>query len=141
MEGAQVKYLLDTATWLNHAMLPGVIPPSIRRLIDEDEAKGLCSVSLLEAAILHRLGRLGLQGSLDEFFRQAITQDVELLELTPAVAAATNALPRDFLGDPFDRTIAATAKVLRLTLITPDKRIRDSGFCPTEYYPFKPSMP
>jgi PIN domain nuclease of toxin-antitoxin system len=36
---------------------------------------------------------------------------VELLELTPVGAAATNALPRDFQGDPFDRTIAATAKV------------------------------
>jgi PIN domain nuclease of toxin-antitoxin system len=76
---------------------------------------------------------------LKDFFRQAITQDVELLELTPAVAAATNDLPGDFQGDPFDRTITATARVLELTLITPDKKIRDSGCCRTEYYPFKPS--
>lgn len=135
-----MKYVLDTATWLNAALLPGVIPASVKRLIDEDEAKGLCSVSLLEAAILYRLGRLGLRGPLDDFFRQAITQDVELLELTPAVAAATNDLPREFQGDPFDRTIAATAKVLKLTLITPDRRIRESGFCKVEYYPFKPGM-
>lgn len=134
-----MTFLLDTATWLNYALLPAVVPANIRRLLDGVETKGLCSISLLEAAILHRLGRSGIQGPLQDFFSRAVADDVEVLDLTPAVAAATNDLPRAFQGDPFDRTIAATAKVLNLTLITPDKQIRDAGFCKVQFYPFKPS--
>ena len=57
MERYAVKYLLDTAPWINGVTLPQVLPPRIRRLLDNDEMKGLCSVSLLETAILHRLAR------------------------------------------------------------------------------------
>jgi hypothetical protein len=35
--------------------------------------------------------------------------DVRVLELTPAIAVKTNDLSDDFHGDPFDRTIVATA--------------------------------
>jgi PIN domain nuclease of toxin-antitoxin system len=62
-----------------------------------------------------------------------------LLEITPAIATATNDLPDTFPGDPFDRVIAATARVLDLTLITPDAAIRDAKFCKIEFYPFHPS--
>jgi PIN domain nuclease of toxin-antitoxin system len=134
-----MHYLLDTATWANSATTPAVIPDRVRKLIASSEQKGICSVSLLECAIHHRLGRLEFKGSLEDFFSMALTRDVDLLELTPAIAAATNQLPADFPGDPFDRTIAATAKVLNLVLITPDPQIRDSGFCQVEFYPFKPS--
>lgn len=44
-----------------------------------------------------------------------------------------------FQGDPFDRTIVATASVLKLTLITADPAIRDADRCAVEYYPFKPT--
>lgn len=133
-----MKYLLDTAPWINGVTLPEAIPPRIRRLVDTTERKGLCRVSLLEAAILHRLGRLTLDGTLPDFFAAGLSQDVELLELTPTIAARTNELPEDFPGDPFDRTIIATAAVLDLTLITTDPAIRDAGACAVEYYPFKP---
>jgi PIN domain nuclease of toxin-antitoxin system len=139
MEGHVLIYLLDTATWINYALMPAVFPARIKKLLDEGEPKGLCSISLLETAILHRLGRLALNGPLHDFFASAIAQDVELLELTPAVAAATNELPKMFQGDPFDRTITATAKTLSLILITPDDQIRDAACCRVEYYPFKPS--
>jgi PIN domain nuclease of toxin-antitoxin system len=132
-------HLLDTATLANNALTPQVLPERIRRLLDTDEVKGLCGVSLLELAIHHRRGRLKLKGTLDDFFASSLASDIEVLDLTPAIAVATNDLPDDFPGDPFDRTIAATAHVLNLTLITPDPEIRDSGFCRVEFYPFKPS--
>ena len=53
------------------------------------------------------------------------------------IAARTNDLPADFPGDPFDRTIIATAAVLNLTLVTTDPIIRDARACAVEYYPFK----
>jgi len=141
MEGAGVRYLLDTAPWINGVTLPEVLPPRIRRLLGTSEPKGLCSVSLLEAAILHRLRRLELDGTLVQFFAVGLSLDVRLLELTPAIAARTNELAPNFPGDPLDRTIVATAAVLGLTLITADPGLRAAGACAVEYYPFKPRRP
>ena len=132
-----MKYLLDTAPWVNGVTLPSVLPPRIRRIIEVEERIGLCSVSLLETAILYRLGRLEFEGAISDFFAAGLSADLRLLDLTPAVAAATNDLPRDFPGDPFDRTIVATAVALNLTLITADTAIRDAKVCAVEYYPFR----
>jgi PIN domain nuclease of toxin-antitoxin system len=134
-----MRYLLDTAPWANHALMPWIVPPRIRKLLDTTEVKGLCSVSLLECAIHHRRGRLQLKGTLSEFFERGLAADIELLDLTPGIAAATNALPESFPNDPFDRVIVATAKVMNLTLVTCDRAIRDVRFCKVEFYPFKPS--
>jgi PIN domain nuclease of toxin-antitoxin system len=139
MEGVGLKYLLDTAPWINGVALPHILPERVRRLMETEETKGLCSVSLLETAILYRLGRLELQGTLPQFFEAGLSADLQLLELTPAIAAKTNELSRNFHGDPFDRTIVATAATLNLTLITTDSAIRDAKACAVEYYPFKPS--
>jgi PIN domain nuclease of toxin-antitoxin system len=138
MEAAAVTYLLDTAVWINGVTLPGSIPRRIRRLLEGPAAKGLCQVSLLETAILSRLGRLTLEGTLQEFFTVGLSGDVALIDVTPAIAAGTNALPSSFPGDPFDRTIISTAAALNLTLITTDRAIRDAEACAVEYYPFKP---
>ena len=134
-----MRCLLDTAAWANSVLMPEVIPARIRKFLDGPETKGLCSVSLMECATHHRRGRLQLGGPLAEFFECGLAADIELLELTPEIAAATNDLPENFPGDPFDRIIAATAKVMNLTLITSDAAIRDAQFCRVEFYPFKPS--
>jgi PIN domain nuclease of toxin-antitoxin system len=139
MERAGVRYLLDTAPWINGVTMPEALPPRVRRLLGAAEGNGLCSVSLLETAILHRLGRLQFDGTLTEFFAAGLAVDVQVLELTPAIAARTNDLPQGFPGDPFDRTIVATAAVLNLTLITADPAIRAARACAVEYYPFKPA--
>jgi PIN domain nuclease of toxin-antitoxin system len=133
-----VKYLLDTSVWVNRTLVPEVIPVRIRTLL-RGEVCGVCSISYLETAILHRLNRLDLEGSLEDFFAVAHGQDIESVELTPKIARLTNDLPEDFPGDPFDRTIAATARALKLILVTADRKIRDAGFCEVEFYPFKPS--
>jgi PIN domain nuclease of toxin-antitoxin system len=137
VEGTQVKYLLDTAPWINGVTLPETLPPRIRQLLADADQKGLCSVSLLETAILHRLGRLKFEGALTDFFSVGLSRDLRLLDLTPMIAAGTNQLPDDFPGDPFDRTIIATAAALNLTLVTTDPVIRDAEACAVEYYPFK----
>ncbi len=139
MERLAVRYLLDTAPWINGVTIPDVLPPHIRRLLTATETKSLCSISLLEAAILYRLGRLDIEGTLSQFFAAGLSADLQVLELTPAIAVKTNELSRDFPGDPFDRTIVATAAALNLKLITADPAIRDAKMCAVEYYPFKPS--
>jgi PIN domain nuclease of toxin-antitoxin system len=135
-----VIYLLDTATWANSVTRPAVLPERIRKILRKpEEMKGLSSVSLLECAIHHRRGRLEFQGSLQDFFAAGLGRDIELIDITADIAVATNDLPRNFTGDPFDRAIAATARVLNLRLVTPDPVIRDAQFCKVEYYPFHPS--
>lgn len=134
-----MKHLLDTAAWINGVTLPEVLPQRVRRLLATEETKGLCDISLLEAATLFRLGRLKFTGPITELFSVGLSSDLQLLALTPAIAAKTNDLGPDFQGDPFDRTIVATAVVHDLILITADSAIRDAGVCRVEYYPFKPS--
>lgn len=133
-----MRYLLDTAPWINGVTIPEVFPQRIRRLLASTETKGLCSISLLEAAILYRLGRLDIDGTLPQFFAAGLSADLQVLELTPAIAVKTNDLSGDFPGDPFDRTIVATAAALNLKLITADPAIREAKMCAVEYYPFKP---
>jgi PIN domain nuclease of toxin-antitoxin system len=137
MEGTGLKHLLDTAVWINGVTMPETLPPRIRRLLLTEEPKGLSSVTLLETAILYRLGRFTTEAALPAFFSAALSSDLRLLELTAAIAAHTNELPAGFQGDPFDRAIVATAAVLNLTLITTDRAIRDARACSVEYYPFR----
>jgi PIN domain nuclease of toxin-antitoxin system len=139
MERPGLKYLLDTAPWANDVLTPEIVPARIKNLLDNLEHKGLCSISLLECAILHQRGRLLLNTPLEDFFKRGLAADVEVLELTPEIASAVSGMPENFHGDPFDRVIAATAKVMNLTLITCDAAIRDARFCKVEFYPFKPS--
>jgi PIN domain nuclease of toxin-antitoxin system len=119
--------------------MPGVLPRRIQHLLGSAETKYLCSISLLETAILYRLGRFNIPGTLLEFFSTSTVADLEIVELTPAIAAKTNELREGFPGDPFDRTIVATAVVLGLTLVTADAAMKDAGICQVEFYPFKPS--
>ncbi len=95
--------------------------------------------AIQKTAILHRLGRFEIEGTLLQFFEVGLSADLRVIELTPAIAVRTNELPRSFPGDPFDRTIVATAAVLGLRLITADPAIRDAKMCAVEYYAFKPS--
>lgn len=139
MERPAVTYLLDTAPWINGVTLPEALPDRIRRLLASEETKGLCRISLLEAAILLRIGRLEIEGTLAQFFSAGLSGDLQLLELTPAIAVKTNDLPKGFPGDPFDRTIVATAAAFHLKLITADPVIRDAKMCAVEYYPFRAS--
>lgn len=134
-----MKYLLDTAVWINAVTLPHVLPARIRRLLEDSGPKGLSSISLLETAILHRLRRFNYDGDLKHFFSVALSSDLQIVELTPSIASGTNKLSPEFQGDPFDRTIVATAVDMHLTLITSDSGIRDAGDCKIEYCPFKPS--
>jgi PIN domain nuclease of toxin-antitoxin system len=50
---------------------------------------------------------------------------LEAEQITLDVAAAIRQIPRDALGDPWDRFITATAMALGLPLVTRDRRITE----------------
>ncbi|MBI2504540.1 MAG: PIN domain-containing protein [Candidatus Latescibacteria bacterium] len=48
---------------------------------------------------------------------------ISLAPLTPEIALASSRLPGELPGDPADRIIVATARILNATLVTRDKKI------------------
>ena len=77
------------------------------------------------------LGRLQLSIPLAEFFRLALTPELTVLPITPAIAERVTALEAaGFHKDPADQLIVATALVHGLRLISDDTRIRQWGGVP-----------
>ncbi len=56
---------------------------------------------------------------------------LEAEPITLDIAAVFRQIPRDALGDPWDRFATATAMALDLPLVTRDQRITDSGLVGT----------
>jgi PIN domain nuclease of toxin-antitoxin system len=129
--GVAVTHLLDTHAWIQRALgesLPAVVE---RTLAENSDGLAIADVSLWEAAKLVELGRLELAVSLAEFFRLAVTSDLTVLSISPAVAERVATLEADgFHRDPADQLIVATALVHRLRLVSDDSRIRQWGKVP-----------
>jgi PIN domain nuclease of toxin-antitoxin system len=92
----------------------------------------VADITLWEIATLVSLGRIRLHLALRDWLEQATAPPlVQLVTITPAVAAEVAALPDSFHRDPADRILVASARVLGATLLTQDRRIRDAGLVAT----------
>jgi PIN domain nuclease of toxin-antitoxin system len=120
-----LKLLLDTHIWLWSLREPQLLGKRVRReLLDQANEVWLSPISVWEALMLHRKGRIALHANLDDWLAGA-TANVREAPLTHDIAFAARSL--SLHGDPADRFIAATAKVLRLTLVTADRRLLGLG--------------
>lgn len=100
-----------------------VLESAVRR----GEPVAVSAISLLEIAILTSGEKPGLKlkVSLNEFFQDLSSNPTfRILPLSYEVALDVALL--GVLRDPADRTIAATARVHRLRLVTSDQRIIES---------------
>jgi PIN domain nuclease of toxin-antitoxin system len=85
---------------------------------------GVSAISLWEIAKLVENGRLELPISLEKWFAQALNYPgVQIIELTPEIAAESTRLPGEFHRDPADQIIVATARVMKCKLVTSDEKI------------------
>ena len=120
-----MTHLLDTHAWIQRACgerLPALVD---RTLTAHADTLALADISLWEAAKLIELGRLQLTVPLAEFFRLALTPELTVLPITPAIAARVTTLQAaGFHKDPADQLIVATALVHGLRLVSDDTRIR-----------------
>lgn len=117
-------YLLDTHVWIQRALGERMPEAVDRALAQHSQDLALADISLWEAAKLVELGRLHLDIPLAEFFRDAITPELSVLTITPAIAERAATLEGSgFHKDPADQLIVATALVCGLRLITADHRI------------------
>ena len=121
-----MRLLLDTHIWLWNLREPERIGERTQHELRNPENElWLSPISTWEALILHEKGRINLLGSLDAWVTDA-TAGFRVAPLTHEVVAVSRRLPLPH-RDPADRFLAATAKVLGLTLVTADANLLGLG--------------
>lgn len=120
-----MKLLLDTHIWLWWLREPDRLGRRLlRELHDMESEIWLSPISTWEALTLHYKGKIRINEQLPEWITRA-TAGTREAPFTHEIALIARAL--DMHQDPADRIIAATAKVLDLTLVTADQRLLGLG--------------
>jgi PIN domain nuclease of toxin-antitoxin system len=84
----------------------------------------VAAISVWELAMLHAKGGLQLSLDLTQWVHQALgATGTRLVPLEPAISIESTRLPGAFHGDPADRLLVATARVLPACLLTRDRGI------------------
>jgi PIN domain nuclease of toxin-antitoxin system len=120
-----LNLLLDTHIWIWSKSDPTRIGQhAAEALSSQDNYLWLSPVSVWEALSLLQKGRIRMENPLAWVERAA--EQLREAPLTQEIVrtAFTLALPH---SDPADRFLAATAKVLNLTLVTADRRLLGLG--------------
>jgi len=120
--------VLDTHVWIwVMEGTTGELSTATVRLIEEAAAGSalvVSAISVWEVAMLEKRGRITLSRSIEEWTRAALTAPgIRLVDLSPEIALESACLPGDPHGDPADRIIVATTRVLGGTLVTRHKQI------------------
>jgi PIN domain nuclease of toxin-antitoxin system len=93
---------------------------------------GIAAISCFEVAALARRGRVRLNYDVIEWIELSLSLPrVEIIALSPAIAARAGLLGDDFPGDPADRMIVASALTLGAPLVSKDERIKRTGVVQT----------
>jgi len=89
-------------------------------------------LSVWEVGMLEAKGRISLPCHPLEWVHKALGgPGISLVPLTEEIAIDSSRLPGEFHGDPVDRILVASARILGGTLITCDRKILDySKHCP-----------
>ena len=120
-----MKLLLDTHIWLWSLSAVDKLAPRVRKALTKPGTElWLSPISTWEVAQLLEKKRIRIDGHFEAWLPRARGELREaLLSHDVAAAAADVRLPH---GDPADRLLVATARVLNLTLVTADERLIDA---------------
>jgi PIN domain nuclease of toxin-antitoxin system len=127
---AERPVLLDTHywVWLQFDVKDRIAAKTLKA-IDAAAASGsllLSAISVWEVAMLEAKHRLQLFSECDQWVKRALaTPGLTLVPLTPEIAIQSTRLPGTIHGDPSDRIIAATARVMGARLATCDEKLID----------------
>ena len=121
-----MRLLLDTHIWLWTLREPDRLAGRVREELQNPRNElWLSPISTWEALALHARGRLRLEDDLEAWVADATKPFLEAPFTHEIVTAARLLqLPQ---RDPADRFLAATAKVLDLTLVTADAHLLGLG--------------
>jgi PIN domain nuclease of toxin-antitoxin system len=124
--------LLDTHAWI--WLLNGNeenLKPEFVNIIQQaasSELLSISAISLWEVAMLESKGRIRLSIDCLDWLKAALAAPgISLVPLTAEIASGSCTLPGEFHGDPADRIIVATAKILGARLLTRDAGIVHYG--------------
>jgi PIN domain nuclease of toxin-antitoxin system len=119
--------LLDTHAWIwwvDQDPRLGAKTIAVLDSLPRDQRPLLCDISLWEVAMLVERGRLELDLPLAEWLDAAAhPRSVQLVTITPRIAAAVADLPESFHRDPADRLIVATSRALGVPVLSHDRLI------------------
>lgn len=119
-----MKLLLDTHIWVWSVLEPNRISRRVAAKLDSSENElWLSPISIWEAMLLHRKGRLKIPEGFSTWVRRSLT-GISFTEapFTFEVAAALPAIQLPH-ADPADLFLAASAKAFGLTLVTSDRNL------------------
>ncbi len=96
------------------------------RAIEQAATVYVSPLSCWEVATLHRLGRIALDREPVTWVQDLLREDrIAAAPLTPEAASWAGGIGDALAGDPVDRLLYATAKDLRVPLVSKDERLRD----------------
>ena len=119
-----MNLLLDTHVWLWSLLAPNRIPEdTLALLASEDSTLHLSSISCWETLLLAEKGRIELATNAESWLVEAL-RNSPVVEVPISMEIAMSSRSISVVNqDPADRFIAASAKVLGLTLVTSDKKL------------------
>jgi PIN domain nuclease of toxin-antitoxin system len=127
--------VLDTHAWVWWATEDRRLSRPASRAIQRaasDEGLSISAISVWEVAKKVEKQQLMLDRPIRDWVERALAlPGLTLAELTPAILVESCGLPQPFHGDPADQIIVATARQLRATLVTKDRKLRDYGHVQT----------
>jgi PIN domain nuclease of toxin-antitoxin system len=119
-----VKLLLDTHVWIWSLLEPERLGRRVQEALQSRRNElWLSPISVWEFLVLVEKGRMEVQPDAQEWLSEAfVRMPLEEAPLTHEIARQSRLVDLQH-EDPADRFLAATAKVLGLTLVTADKRL------------------
>ena len=121
--------LLDTHAFIWLMEGDETLSKQSREIIKEASKENFIFVSAIsfwEIAMLQSKRKLSLTLPLHQWSEQATSLPfLKVVDLKKEIAIESCKLPGDFHGDPADRMIIATARMLSAPLVTRDKKILD----------------
>ena len=88
----------------------------------------LAAISLWEISMLYSRQKILLNQPCLNWIQHSLqAPGIYLMELTPEIVVDSCSLPNDFHGDPADRIITSTARILSVPLMTRDQKILNYG--------------
>jgi PIN domain nuclease of toxin-antitoxin system len=122
------KILLDTHVFLwlmeGSAELSKKAQDQINYIAKHNGKICVSAITIWEISMLEQKKRIVLREPVLKWVQEALEAPfIDLVHLSPEVSVESCELPGEFHGDPADRMIVATARILKMPLITRDDRI------------------
>ncbi len=113
--------ILDTNAWAYATIAADVLTPTAQLAITAADTVFLCPVSLYEVIQKVRLGNWAdMAPTVERIWDVIADQKLTLTSMTPEIFVTAGQM--DWINrDPFDRLIAATARVMGLPVVTHDR--------------------